>query len=421
MPGVWIAVAFVQLVGIGLLVLWAGRAVELSRGTTARGTEWVVTQLVGWALVAIGVLALQFQVLVYFSPLAWLATFVLALVAYQRYRGGERRSFVWCLAAAAERGIPLTHSARAFAVERRDGLGASAIRLANLMDRGVSLPEALSRTWFHVPFDILLAVRLGTETNDLPGALASLAWTKPETEGLIRSILEKLVYLLIMSVVLLGIVTFLMLKIVPVFDRMFYEFDLKLPQLTQLVIAVSYWGTQYWFLLGPLWMLLFFLAVIGMLYYVNLLPRDLPVLNRLTLRWDRALVLRSLALAVRRQRTFEDMLRLLSVHYPRGSVRNRLRSALQKMQSGEPWASSLRQAGLLGASEEPVVSAAQRAGNLAWALEEMADSSLRRIGYRLRLLSSVVLPLFFVALGMLISAIVVSLFIPMVSLIQGLS
>lgn len=51
----------------------------------------------------------------------------------------------------------------------------------------------------------------------------------------------------------------------------------------------------------------------------------------------------------------------------------------------------------------------------------MADSSIRRLAYRLRLALNVIFPAVLFIFGMLIGFIVISLFMPLVSLIQGLS
>ena len=68
-----------------------------------------------------------------------------------------------------------------------------------------------------------------------------------------------------------------------------------------------------------------------------------------------------------------------------------------------------------------VLEAAERTGNLAWALDEMADSSLRRWVYRLRLATNVLFPLMVVVMGVTVAFLVVSLFMPLVALIQGMS
>lgn len=84
-------------------------------------------------------------------------------------------------------------------------------------------------------------------------------------------------------------------------------------------------------------------------------------------------------------------------------------------------AQALRQAKLIRSSDLAILTAAERSGNLEWALEEMADSSIRRLAYRLRLALNVLFPAVLFVFGLFIAFVVISLFMPLVSLIQGLS
>ena len=49
--------------------------------------------------------------------------------------------------------------------------------------------------------------------------------------------------------VAVGILTFIMIKIVPVFIKMFKEFEVQLPTPTKLLIAISNGTVQYWVLI----------------------------------------------------------------------------------------------------------------------------------------------------------------------------
>jgi type II secretory pathway component PulF len=64
--------------------------------------------------------------------------------------------------------------------------------------------------------------------------------------------------------------------------------------------------------------------------------------------------------------------------------------------------------------------AAQRVGNAEWALDEMAESSLRRLIYRWRLVLNIVFPAVLLLFGALVAFFVIGFFLPLVSLIQGL-
>jgi type II secretory pathway component PulF len=197
------------------------------------------------------------------------------------------------------------------------------------------------------------------------------------------------------------------------------DFGLAMPALTDWVIASGDAIAQFW--LVPFAFLLLLGLAICLLYYLNWMPIDLPLLGRSRLRYDGALIMRSLALAVRRNHALGDVLRMLAWQYPRANVRARLWRVGEQMRQGEDWCESLRRVRLIANADAAVLKAAQRVGNLAWALDEMADSSLRRWAYRLRAVLNVVFPLLLLAIGIFVMLIVIGLFLPLIKLIEGLT
>ena len=68
-----------------------------------------------------------------------------------------------------------------------------------------------------------------------------------------------------------------------------------------------------------------------------------------------------------------------------------------------------------------VLQAAQRVGNLPWAMQEMADSARRRFIYRLQAIVQAVFPAVVICFGLMVMFIVVALFLPLVTLIQRMA
>jgi len=409
------------LIWIGVAVLWSLRLAYRKRGAAADDSVRLVLTVAGWAMILVGILGTAMQAFIWGAPFSWIVILAIIIMAVGRYRGAENRTLLWCLAAAAERGIPLEQAARAYSLERSDELGLRSARLADLLEGGTPLSLALAETRVRLPLDTLVAVRIGIETGDLGAALAKVAKYDDDADTLLRSIFEKVFYLGVVANVLIAILTFIMLKIVPVFAKMFEEFELELPRMTQWLVALAEFFVGFWFLLFPFLVWIPVFLMVGLLHYIGWLPRNLPLINWFVLRLDGGLVMRCLALSVKQQRPLPEMIWLLARLYPKSSVRKRLTRAGNALNNGEHWCQALRRAKLLRPSDVAILTAAERSGNLEWALEEMADSSIRRLAYRLRLALNVLFPAVLFIFGMFIGFVVVSLFMPLVSLIQGLS
>lgn len=353
------------------------------------------------------------------AVLCLLAGIVVAFVV-RRYQEAERRSLMWVLMAAAERGISLEAAARAFGAERADGIGWRAQNLADYLEAGLPLALALKRSRNPLPPAAMLAADLGQQTGTLGPALRQVGPQIDEIEGTFREASEEFAYFVFLIVWGVGILTFIMLKIIPVFARIFQEFGLELPRVTQALIGISQAVVMYWpvFVLP---MLLVLVVGMGLFGYAVYPPTHLPLFNALHRRADCALVLRWLAIAVRRQRPMAEMVRLLAGYFPLAGLRKRLERAAGRIEDGEDWSESLRQVGLIRHSEAGLFQAAERAGNLAWALEEMADSGVRRATYRLRAWLNVLFPATVLLFGGCVFFIAVGLMLPLFSLIQSLA
>jgi type II secretory pathway component PulF len=157
------------------------------------------------------------------------------------------------------------------------------------------------------------------------------------------------------------------------------------------------------------------------LYYIGAFPRGFPLIWPLFRRYDGALVMRGLALALRRAMPMPQALKVVEESYPLPIVRRRLAWARQRVESGQDWRQALLGASLITKADAAVLAAAERVGNLDWALEEMASSSLRRQAHRVQIGLQILFPILLLSVGLVVFIIVCGLFMPLISLIQGLT
>lgn len=347
---------------------------------------------------------------------------VVLLMALDRRMRLEHQALLASIGVAAEKGIPLPEIVLAYADEMNSASARRALWLVQALQQGVPLDQALSYAWIKCSTATRMAVRVGLSLGALPAALKTQAETSHELETVVRPMFMRWVYLLHLLLAGELIVTYLMVRIVPVFDQMFAEFGLKLPVMTILLINFSRWVVNYGW---PLFFLLTMAALVASLTsvfsYIGWLPRSMPILNRLFRRYDGAIVLRSLALAIRRGQPLNTSLRLMADIYPLGTVRNWLSKASTMVERGEDWCAALRKVRLIDRTDEIVLRSAQAAGNLPWALEEMAESLLRREMYRWQAWYNILSPILILVMGAGVGFVCVALFLPLIGLIQGLS
>jgi protein transport protein HofC len=408
----------------GVVLLCLVRLISAPREIVGDEPELVVLVVLGWALLISGVGAgVLFLCLVLLGPvfafIVVVGGFVVLLMAYFQHRQARQYALLSAMAVGAERLMPLAPAVDAFAEESWGVMGRRARRLAALLRAGMSLADALYRTPGLIPRQAQVTIRVGQESGLLAAALRDVVRSHDVHAPVWHQIMGRTLYLCGVIVFACGfVVPFMMIKIIPEFRKIFEEFDAELPGITQIVIGVANTFFHFWFLLGPV---LFILFTVLLIQFVSGARWNVPLVNWLTRRLDTAAVLEALALSAERNLAFAAAIDTLARWYPKGWIRRRLRGVLGDLKAGIDWSQSLARRGLIREVELAVFLAAGRAGNLAWALREMAESNRRRLYYRLYMAAQVLFPMAILALGLLVMIYVVSCFLPLISLIQNLT
>ena len=408
-----------MIVGVAMLV--AQSRVRWRARDRRPGLMVLALAALGWSLLLIGLFASVMIMANVVAPLAFLATAIVLLEIRYHYQRMEQRSLLWVLTVAAERGIPLEQAARDFAAERRDWIGSRSLDLAEYLEAGLPLALAAQRSRLAFPSAILLAADMGQRAGNLGPALRQALSRDDTAETVLRSAVEELFYVTFLIAFGLCLWAFVMLKIVPAFCHIFKDFDVPLPAATQGMIAAARFVFDFWPLMVLVAAMLLVLLVRAVLYYAGMSAHILPGVGRLGRAADSAIVMRWLAVAVRGNRPVVEMLRLLAGYFPRRAIRRKLDWTAKRIDQGADWSETLAQAGLIRRAEVAVFNAAQRTGNLAWALDEMAQSSLRRAAYRLRAALGVVFPAVVLLLGAAAVLVALGCLSPLVALIGGLT
>lgn len=404
----------------GVAVLVARRLVCGLRDSSRDDSLDLTLAVSGWVLITGGLVAAFLIVL----PVVGLALLIAGLVVVAKtlveHRLSRQYALLWLLTVAAERLIPLVPAIEAFAREGGGSFAGRARYLAHMLKAGVPLPEALQRVPGLVPYGALPLVRVGYESGALAAALRQAASVCDVRRPLWVAAAGRLVYLTVLVAFGSCVVAFVMYKIVPSFQKIFAGYDVQLPAMTRALILASQAVAGWWFLLVPFSLLAFLLLVYVLLRYVGLVHWDLPGTNWIARRLDTAAILETLALAAEHRRPLPEAIATLAQSYPKASIRGRLRGVLHDVESGADWCQSLLSRGLLKRADLAILQAAQRVGNLPWALREMADSNRRRLAYRLYALVQLLFPLVVLSFALLELFFVVALFWPIITLIESL-
>ena len=166
--------------------------------------------------------------------------------AVVEHRAARRRTVCTLLALSVERGRTDAPSTLAAGLPENDTVGRASAELFRLLDSGVPLAEAVRRCPKALPREAVAYVAAGDSAAAEVAALRELRQgERSNLTAVWRSYLDRLCYLAAVLVMLSFIMTFLMIKIIPEFEKIFVEFELELPKMTLLAVALSQFTVNY--------------------------------------------------------------------------------------------------------------------------------------------------------------------------------
>lgn len=339
-------------------------------------------------------------------------------------RHADQAAVLWTLAISLETELPLAEELEAVAGTLAGSHGRKTLKLAEHLRNGASLSEALRLTPGVIPRAAILASQVGEQNNALPTAMSEAAVRHAKTGPGAGSRVSTLSFTYPLALILVAtlIFSFLMYYIVPKFKHIFSGFGTEMPEFTQQLFVVADVFVSYFYLFA---LALLPLLAVGV-WVIDAYCRgwgesDVPLVGRWFRRLDMPGVLRSLATTVAANRPLDDTLDLLGKEHPRRAVQMALSKASEQSRRGDDCWYALCDAGLLNVREVAALRSAQRVGNLAWALEQIATTIERQISYRWRTVLEVVQPATILGLGLLVGVIEIAFFLPLMGLILDLS
>lgn len=334
------------------------------------------------------------------------------------------------LSTLQDAGLPILRSLRILEEQQKSGTFKRVIGyVADDIEGGSTLSEAMAR--FPKAFDRLFVsmIAAGETGGVLDLILARVAEFMEKAQKLKARVKSALIYPLVVLTAAFAILLLLMKYVIPQFKTVLKEMtNQPLPRMTEIVLGISSWiAYRYgWaiLLLVPIVFIIFLKFVkkfrIGRMI-IDTIKLHLPVVGILTgkiavTRWTRTLgtligagVPILDAINTSRETAGNEVYgRML------GNVQNSIRQ-------GESFAGPLKQSKTVDLIVSNMVAVGEETGDLDKMLLKVADNYDEQVDVLVASLMSLLEPIMIIVLGLIVLTIVLSIFLPIVGVISGLS
>jgi type II secretory pathway component PulF len=341
-------------------------------------------------------------------PVVWARTATLT----QRYM------LLSLIALSIEENLPLAPLLDEWAKDERGPQRRRVRRLVRLLHSGRPLADALEEVPGILSDEDLLAIRFDAQMGTRTAAIRRRLDESTTIGSQVRRARPAFIYFGIMLLIGLVFFAFLQLKIVPVFQKMFQEFSYEQPRALGWSIAIARGLASFWWaiplaLLAAIWCM--FSTQTGRFIRNSILGRLLQPLREL----HAADVLQKLGIATAAGRPIPGALSTLARYHFVPDVRHKLLFVRNEVELGAEVYSSMATVGLLTPPELRLLMTADRVGNRAWVLDQLAAVKEQRTRLRLNRAAQLVLPAVVLMLACVVILQAVTILGPLVKLIEA--
>jgi type IV pilus assembly protein PilC len=235
-----------------------------------------------------------------------------------------------------------------------------------------------------------------------------------------------MVYPVVVILVAVGILTFIMIYIIPKFKKIFKEFQMELPWLTIKLIEVSDWFATYWYVL-PLFPICWFLLIKLIrlsrtgAYAIDRIKLWIPVMGKILEKTIVARTMRTLGTLVASGVPILEALSIVRETCNNAVFERCYTRVYESIREGDTIAQPLKQSRLVDDMVVNMVDVGEETGDLDTMLYKIADVYDEEVNVLVAAMISLLEPLMIVVLGFIVGTIVIALFLPLIKLLEGLS
>ena len=326
--------------------------------------------------------------------------------------------------ALAKSGVPIIKGLGLIAGSTRNKIFAEALsEVVEDLESGQTLSAALSHHMDIFSPLYINIIRVGEETGNLDESFLRLYEYLDTDKVTLERIKSALFYPTTVLIAIVLAITFLMAKVIPKFAMVFEKFNLELPFQTQILIALSNFVVDYWWLL----LLLSVSLVVGLRKYIKTdagrfkwhrqklkIPRIGDILKRALLgRFSRAFAM-SYSAGVPILQTLTTTAKAVDNDYMELKI-NKIRNEVER---GETITRAARSANMFTPLVLQMLEVGEETGRLDEMMQEVAEFYEREVAYDVENISKIIEPILTVVMGLMVLILALGIFLPMWDLIK---
>ena len=334
------------------------------------------------------------------------------------------------LSTLQDAGLPILRSLQILEEQQKPGLLKAVIGgVVDEVEGGGTLSDAMSK--YPKAYDKLYVnmVAAGEAGGVLDLILSRLADFMEKAAKLKKKVIGAMIYPAVVITIAVGVVSMIMIFVIPKFEDIFKDFKAELPGVTKLLLVMSRWfapptnGWAYIIAFPFIWGFLIKLAKMsdGGRYAVDASKLKIPIMGGILSKTAIARFTRTLGTLISAGVPILDAINITKETCGNEVFTRALGKVHDAIREGESFADPLRASKICDAIVVNMIDVGEETGDLDKMLIKIADNYDSDVDVLVGSLISILEPVMVVVLGIIVGFIVIALFAPMVTLLNSLS
>ena len=326
------------------------------------------------------------------------------------------------LATMIDAGIAIVQALQALAEQTPNKVMRDVINdVCSRVQSGESYSEALQKHPKVFNRLYVSMISAGEKGGMIAEIMARLATYLENTERLRKKVKTALMYPTAVTVVAIGITTFLLVKVIPVFKDVYSGFGAKLPAPTEVLMDISDL-VRHWFVLllilagAAIWGWLSFIKTKSGREFWDARRIKLPIFGGIAHKICLARFTRTLASLIRSGVPILEVLQIVSQTVGNVVMEKAIKIAMGDIERGEGISAALGKNPIFPSMIIRMLSAGEQTGKIDEMLERVSNFLDGEIEATLSGLTSLLEPIMIVVLGVVIGGMVICMFLPIFNL-----
>ncbi len=324
-------------------------------------------------------------------------------------------------------GLPLLRSLRVLKEQRKGAASKILGKIADDIESGSLFSEALSKHPSSFPRIYVAMVKAGEAGGALEIVLSRLAEFMEKEAKLRGKIKSAMAYPTVVLFVTIGMLTFIMLKIVPTFIQIFQDMEVgDLPAPTKLVIAISKLMLQksYLIVIGIVALFILYRILIKIKftrYWIDMIKLKMFLFGPIVSKTIIARFARTFATLISSGVPILQALQIVRDTVGNDVIANGINEIRNRVREGEGIAGPMLRTKVFPPMVTNMVAVGEETGQMDAMLDKIADAYEAEVDAAVAALASMIEPIMIVFLGGVVGFIVISLYMPLIKIAMSLS